>query len=96
MIQEYEDNMTKKPEAPCINIEELKKSVKLKELLKKYGTDILFEKIIKLNTEYTRKDVTYFGYKKDYSTRIYDNVKEYGFYLTFHKGNPMKWIDYAF
>jgi len=96
MIQEYEDNMTKKPEAPCINIEELKKSVKLKELLKKYGTDILFEKIIKLNTEYTRKDVTYFGYKKDYSTRIYDNVKEYGFYLTFHKGNPMKWIDDAF
>ncbi len=93
MIKECENNITQKPEPPCINIEEFKKSVKLKELLKKYGTDALFEQIKKLNNEYSRKDITYFGYKIDYSTRIYDNVKEYGFYLTFHKGNPMKWLD---
>jgi hypothetical protein len=88
-----EDEKISKPEAPCIHVEELKKSDKLKQLVKKYGIKILFDKMIKLNSEYAWKEVTFFGHKSDHASRAYENVKAYGFYLGFHKGKPMKWID---
>jgi hypothetical protein len=87
-----EDETIVKPEAPCIHVEEFKKSEQLKQLIKKYGVKILFDKMIELNTEYAWKNITFFGHKSDYSSRAYENVKTYGFYLGFSKGQPMKWV----
>jgi hypothetical protein len=91
MISENES--IKNPRPPCIHVEQLKKSDKLMMLLKKYGNDEFIKKMIKLNSEYSQKDITFFGYDKNYNTRDYDNVITYGFYLGLHKNQPMKWID---
>lgn len=88
-----ENESIKNPRPPCIHVEKLKSSNKLIMFLKKYGNDEFIRKMIKLNGEYSQKDITFFGYDKNYSSRDYDNVITYGFYLGLHKNQPMKWLD---
>jgi hypothetical protein len=91
MISENEN--IKNPRPPCIHIEKIKGCNKLLDLLRKYGNDEIIKKMIKLNEEYSKKEITFFGHSRNYSSRDYDNVVEYRFYLGLHKNEPMKWID---
>jgi hypothetical protein len=91
MISENEN--IKNPRPPCIHIEKIKGCNKLLDLLRKYGNDEIIKKMIKLNEEYSKKDITFFGYDCNYTSRDYNNVIDYEFYLGFHKNGPMKWID---
>jgi hypothetical protein len=91
MISENEN--IKNPRPPCIHIEKIKGCNKLLDLLRKYGNDEIIKKMIKLNEEYSKKDITFFGYDCNYTSRDYNNVIDYAFYLGFHKNQPMKWVD---
>ena len=88
-----EDENISSPQPPCIHINELKKSIKLKELLEKNEIEAVFKKIIKLNEIYSTKDYLFFGFKKSNVPNYLDKGKRYGFYLGFHKNNSMKFID---
>jgi hypothetical protein len=88
-----EDENIGNPLPPCIHINELKKSIKLKELLEKNEIEAVFKKIIQLNEIYSTKDYLFFGFKKSNVPNYLDKGKRYGFYLAFHKNNSMKWID---
>ena len=88
-----EDENIGSPLPPCIHINEFKKSIKLKELLKKNEIELVFKKIIELNDIYSTKDYLFFGYKKTNVPNYLDKGKRYGFYLAFHKNNPMKFVD---
>ena len=88
-----EDENISSPLPPCIHINEFKKSIKLKELLEKNETETVFLKMIELNFIYSTKDYLFFGYKKGHVPNYLEKGKIFGFYLAFHKNNPMKWID---
>ena len=88
-----EDENISSPLPPCIHINEFKKSIKLKELLEKNEIEIVFKKMIELNEIYSTKDYLFFGYKKTKVPNYLDKGKIFGFYLAFHKNNPMKFMD---
>ena len=88
-----EDENISSPLPPCIHINEFKKSIKLKELLEKNETEVVFKKMIQLNEIYSTKDYLFFGFKKGLVPNYLEKGKRFGFYLAFHKNNPMKWID---
>lgn len=88
-----EDENISSPLPPCIHINEFKKSIKLKELLEKNETETVFRKIIQLNEIYSTKDYLFFGFKKTNVPNYLEKGKRFGFYLAFHKNNPMKFVD---
>jgi hypothetical protein len=88
-----EDENISSPLPPCIHINEFKKSIKLKELLEKNETEVVFKKMIQLNEIYSTKDYLFFGFKKGLVPNYLEKGKRFGFYLAFHKNNPMMWID---
>ena len=88
-----EDENISSPLPPCIHINEFKKSIKLKELLEKNETEIVFRKMIQLNEIYSTKDYLFFGFKKGLVPNYLEKGKRFGFYLAFHKNNPMKFVD---
>ncbi len=86
-----EDNVAN-PQPPCLHIDKLKNSSDFMKLLNKYDVEELFEKIIKLNDNYSTQKYDFFGYTKTKIPNYYNKSKTYGFFLALHKGEPMKWI----
>jgi len=76
-----------------VHIEMLKKSSKMCDLLKNNTIKGLFDKMIKLNDTYSKKDLQFFGYKKKKTHSFYDRAKKYGFYLGLHNSNYLKFLN---
>lgn len=89
-----DDSKTDKPSPPCIHISALKKSPKFSQLLKRYGTDKLFDKIIKLNQSYSTKELSFFGYNKKRKTNNwFEKARNYEFYIGMFYDNPTQFIN---
>lgn len=89
-----DDSKTENPNPPCIHITTLKKSTKFCQMLQKFGADKLFDKMIKLNKKYAKKDLSFFEFsKKKKKSSRYDNAKKYEFYLGMFQNNKMKFVD---
>lgn len=89
-----DDSKTDTPSPPCIHISALKKSTKFCQMLQKYGVDKMFDKIMKLNQAYSRKEFSSFGYNKKRKTNTwFDKAKQYEFYLGMFYNNPTRFVD---
>lgn len=93
MIRFDYDKLKSSPQAPCIGFDKFSQCEKLLILLRKFGSDKIFNEIILLNSRYSRKDGQFFGYRKDIPPTYLKRAKKYNFYLGLHQYEPLKFVE---